>query len=739
MAQTFAAALPGQTSTASGEASLSDIGRAVLRHWRWVAIPTLVAFLASAIFVSVVSPRYTGEAKLLLQTGDSYFTRPNQDRLDQTPLIDEQAVASQVQVVMSRDLAREAIRRLNLVGNPEFDPAVRPQGPMQQVSRLLGLSRDPSARAPEDRVLESYYDHLLVYPVGKSRIVSVEFRSRDPDLSAQAANTVAELYLDGQNDAKKDLARSASTWLGSNIDDLRTRLSQAEEKVELFRARTGLLSGTGTGTLSGQQLSELSAQLTQARTAQSDSQARAQLIRDLIRDGRGFEIPDVANNELVRRLIEQRINLRAQLALEQRTLLPQHPRIKELNAQLGDLEGQVRGSAERTARTLENDTRIAGSRVASLEAAIDAQKKVVAQANESEVQLRALEREARAQRDQLESYLTRYREAMARDQGNVSAPDARIVSRSVVPQIPSFPKKLPIVALSTLAALVLSVGAIVARELLRSPAPSGATYAYDPERQGEDARGRAAADRYPAPYGFEAPAYAGRALPLTLDANRVAPVPVPPVATRPRAAVEPAEAAPDGRYDFAQLVARLRAAPARDGARRAFVTGIGSGREAGDLARGLADALSAAERAILVEFDPDESIETDQPGLTDLVAGEATFSEVIRAPRGSRTHRIGVGTLRNEALRAEPEGLDVALSAIEKTYDWIICVSLTGADADLLRLLAPRVDAVVIASSLEPANQDLVRTYEAAQEAGAKDVAVARDQTVGPAAGSVAA
>ena len=43
-------------------------------------------------------------------------------------------------------------------------------------------------------------------------------------------------------------------------------------------------------------------------------------------------------------------------------------------------------------RILENDARIAASRVESLEAALDAQMSVVAQANESEVQLRALER-----------------------------------------------------------------------------------------------------------------------------------------------------------------------------------------------------------------------------------------------------------------------------------------------------------------------------------------------------------
>ena len=702
MAQPYVA--PFAAPVASGEATVADLLRSMRTHWRYIAIPTLLVFVAATIFVSVVSPRYTGEAKLLLQTADSYYTRPGQDRGDASQLIDEQAVASQVQVVMSRDIAREAIRRLQLVGNPDFDPGVRDVGLLRRVMMMLGLARDQNPRAPEDRVLDKYYDALLVYPVGKSRIVSIEFRAKDPDLAARAANTIAEIYLSQQEDAKKDLARSASTWLGQNIETLRTRVADAEARVEAFRARTGLLTGSGTNTLSAQQLSELSAQLAQARTAQSDSQAKAQLIREMIREGRAFEIPDVANNELIRRLIEQRINLRAQLALELRTLMPQHPRIKELNAQLQDLESQIRGAAERTARTLENDARIAGSRVQALQAAIDEQKKVVVQANESEVQLRALEREARTHREQLESYLTRYREATARDAENAAPPDARIVSRAVVPQVPSFPKKLPIIAITTFATLMLSAGAIVARELLGSGQPRPVLPAASPV-------GAVVAAPPARPYDHApSPNLADRAQPGRLHTS-------PEVASPER----------DARYDFANLIDRLEQTDVDDRARRILVAGVDRSPEAVDVGRSLALTLAATGRAILVEIDPDERTSVEK-GFTDLVAGETSFTDVIVRERGCSLHRIAMGTLKYDALAAEPEALDVTLSALEKTYDWVICVFRVNVRTDLLRIFAPRADAVVIASNLEPASHDLVRTYEEIRGAGAKDVMVAREQ-----------
>ena len=58
-----------------------------------------------------------------------------------------------------------------------------------------------------------------------------------------------------------------------------------------------------------------------------------------IRDGA------VGRPALIRRLNEQRVTLRAQLAEQSSTLLDGHPRIKELKAQIGDL-GPFQAAAE---------------------------------------------------------------------------------------------------------------------------------------------------------------------------------------------------------------------------------------------------------------------------------------------------------------------------------------------------------------------------------------------------------
>ena len=104
----------------------------------------------------------------------------------------------------------------------------------------------------------------------------------------------------------------------------------------------------------------------------------------------------------MRRLIEQRIALQSQLAEQSTTLLSQHPRIKELNAQIAETDRQIKAEGERLARQLDNDAKVAGDRIKTLTASLDQVKKMASQSNEQDVKLRALEREAKTERELLE-------------------------------------------------------------------------------------------------------------------------------------------------------------------------------------------------------------------------------------------------------------------------------------------------------------------------------------------------
>src|SRR4051794_34566370 len=454
-----------------GELDLREIGRALNRRRSWIIIPTLLAAVLSLAAVNLIPPRYKSEARILIDGRENIFLRPNGERSEERAALDPEAVTSQVQLVLSRDLARVIIAKNRLAERPEFDPVLQGVSPSKSMLALFGIGRDPLSITPEERVLDSYFERLTSYAIDKSRVIVVEFQSHDPDLAVRVANSIADGYLVLQQNARQEQAKSASQWLSGEIDNLRKKVSEAESRAEDFRSRSSLFVGTNNTTLSNQQMGELNTQLNNARALKSDAESKAGLIREMLQTGKPIEATEVLNSELMRRLSEQRVTLRAQLAEQSSTLLDNHPRIKELKAQLADLDRQIRDEAGKISRSLDNDARIAGGRLDGLSASLDQLKKQATSSNGQDVQLRALEREAKSQRDLLESYLAKYREATARENIDAGPADGRIISRALVSNTPAFPKKLPIVLIATLATLMLSAGAIATGELLRMTAP----------------------------------------------------------------------------------------------------------------------------------------------------------------------------------------------------------------------------------------------------------------------------
>lgn len=747
----------GNGDNGGEELDLSGVGTALWGARKWILLSTVACAAAAIAFVTLVKPRYTAEAKALVENQESYFTRPDKAAADPGQSApDAEAVASQVQVVMSRDLARDVIRALNLKGNPEFDPAAGSPGLLSGLASILGGKGDSRSLAPEDRIFETYYDRLFVFPVVKSRVLQIEFSSQDPQLAARAANTIAEAYIGVQTAAKRQNARVVATSLATLIADLRARVGEAERKAEEFRASNGILLGANNISMSTQQLGEMNSQLTLARTAQADAQAKSRLIRDMLRDGRIGEVPDVANNDLIRRLSEQRALVRGQIASEGRTLLPGHPRLKELTAQLAEIEGNIRATGEKAARTLENDARIAGARVENLRTALEQQKKTAGGASVDEARARELDREARLLKEQLEASTTKYQEALAREAAESTPADARIISRAVEPPLPSFPKKVPIIVFATMAGLVLSIGTVLARELMsggaaaRAPAAASAEEAPRSESAAFSSghapppEDEAAKDPEPVPRrrfgGF------GRSrIPDPFAKSREASRPEPPV-ERPVESVASAvgeattppprmparqrvnlssfvDSAPSRRPAGVQALGRLASdmtGPGRFGAcTRVLVVGSDAEADAASIAVALGRTLCVERRAILVEVGGEPAgAEHGPAGLGDLLAGSAGFEDVIHRDRGSALHLMPAG--RGDV--AMTEGLDVVIDALSRTYDSVILLAPAIGSGGEVYVLAPEVDFTLLVSATRASEETSLNAQAELRCAGATHV-----------------
>src|SRR3954454_11116591 len=395
MARSAPLAAKPVAASESGDLDLHALGQALTRKRGWIIVPTVLALVASLAAVNMITPRYKSEARILIDGRESVFLRPSGERNEERNPLDAEAVTSQVQLLQSRDLAREIIKKNKLAERPEFDPVLQGFSPLKSLLALVGIGRDPFSLTPEERVLEAYYERFTAYAVDKSRVIVIEFQSRDPDLAARVANSIAEGYLVLQQDARQDQAKDAGKFYTGRIDQLRKEVSQAESRVEDFRSKSSLFVGTNNTTLSNQQMGELNTQLNNARALRSDAETKARLIKQMLETGRPIESSEILNSERIRGLSERRATLRTQLAEQSSTLLGGHPRIKELKAQLVDIDRQLREEADKVSRSLESDARIASGRVDGLINSLDQLKKLASSNNGQDVQLRALEREAK--------------------------------------------------------------------------------------------------------------------------------------------------------------------------------------------------------------------------------------------------------------------------------------------------------------------------------------------------------
>ena len=207
----------------TGDLDMQALGRALARKRRWIIVPTVLAAVISVTTVNLITPRYKSEARILVDGRENVFLRPNGERNEERSSLDAEAVTSQVQLLLSRDLAREIIRKNKLAERPEFDPVLQGLSPLKSTLALFGIGRDPFTLTPEERVLDAYYERFTAYAVDKSRVIVIEFQSWDPELAASVANSIAEGYLVLQQNARQEQAKAAGQWLSGE-----NRQSQAE-------------------------------------------------------------------------------------------------------------------------------------------------------------------------------------------------------------------------------------------------------------------------------------------------------------------------------------------------------------------------------------------------------------------------------------------------------------------------------------------------------------------------------
>ncbi|WP_165937970.1 GumC family protein [Methylobacterium segetis] len=440
------------------------------RRWRWIAGSVFALTFAALGAALTMPPRYDATAKILL---DPRNLQVFQNDINPTAGTGEEATLiseSQLQVVRSTSVLTSVVQSEKLAADPEFGSPR--QGLLATFrNQLLGSpdkDKDREAETPESRALRALDRAVSVRRPDKTFVIEIGISTESAEKSARIANAVADAFLKELTRTRTDEVERASGALEARLGELRERLQVSEAAVERYRRNHDLVGASGR-LVGEQQLTDLTNQVARARSRTAETAARVEQIQKVRRSG---DLQDATVEAVQSPAIAA---LRATLAEAKRAEAdaalvygPRHPanagmaqRVRAARQQLDDELGRI-------ARTATTDYDRARAAEANLDQRITALKKEAAKANEAQVQLRELEREAASNRGVYEAFLNRAKDLQQRYY--LDTTNARTIKQATPPVAKAGISKLAIIAGGLVVGLLLGLALALLREQFDPPA-----------------------------------------------------------------------------------------------------------------------------------------------------------------------------------------------------------------------------------------------------------------------------
>jgi succinoglycan biosynthesis transport protein ExoP len=452
------------------EVDVLSIGRRLWDRKLFIWCLTAVLALPATAVIFNLTPRYRAEAQVMVD--DRKLQVVSLPEVLSGPSAAEDTVLSEVQVIASRDLAKAVVQKLDLKSDPEFNPALRPASGIQVFQQQLAgwlhalFARSPRIAAEDDpamadaHLLNAFLERLSVAPLGRSRVIRIDFESESPKTAALVVNTIADLYRENQLRAKAEATKDATGWLEGHVAELRERAEASRLAKEQFRREAGLLqSGVGT-TLGADEAADVNKQLSAARARKSEAEARFALAKKALASGNDADLSEIVQARQIQALRQDATALREKIADYQTTFGPKYSPLERTEAQLATLDEAITDESRRILRSLASDVAREKANVDELTATLDKAKGVLADSNDAAAKMATLDRELVSNDTLYMLFLDRMKQTEL-EQG-VQQPDSRIVSRADPPEQPYFPRRATLLALALLTSGLLSCFAALA-------------------------------------------------------------------------------------------------------------------------------------------------------------------------------------------------------------------------------------------------------------------------------------
>jgi capsular exopolysaccharide synthesis family protein len=339
----------------------------------------------------------------------------------------------------------------------EVDDVVDETAEMQ-----VAESAAPGASADMEAAIDAFLARLTIQPLKNSQLVAETFSSGRPDLAAQAANTLAEVYIQQTLEFRYRVSAEAGAWLSGESQEQVRKVEAAEAELQKFKEKEGLVSIEERRVLLEQKLKDLGAALTVARTRRLEKEAR---YRQMQSAANPEELPEAIESPLIQGLRTELAGLERQGAqLEAKGYMAQHPEVVRLTSQIEGTRQKIAAEARRIVRAAESEYRVAADQEERIAAAVEAAKGESLDLARRGLKYDALKRDLEASQRLSDSLVTRQKQTdVARD---LQASNIHVIDPAIAPHEPVRPRPVRDLTLAFLLGLACAVAAAFFRDYL---------------------------------------------------------------------------------------------------------------------------------------------------------------------------------------------------------------------------------------------------------------------------------
>jgi len=431
-----------------------------LQRWRRLIAGVFAAGIAAAVlFILLVTPKFTAEATL--KYNPNRFEINSQKSTIGPDLLDR-LISGELATIESPAVLLDVMKSEKLSQDPELNRTGLLGSLADLVGAVFGGGQQNADR--QMLLLERFSKKITVRHPDRTNLISVAYESEDAEKSARITNAIVNIFLSQHLESRSNSTPLAAKWLDERTESLRKRWRESEDRADRFKNEHKLSYVSGEK-LREQTVDRLNEQMVLAGTKTDAARAQVEQVRELIKARDYGRLASIARSEVLTRLRDRLAAASQREASLNSTLLPNHPQLKQVRAEVATLHRHIDNEGRRVLDNLEVEFRSARDRQELIRKNFDKTIGNIQDKGSDLVKLRELERKAVSDRAIYEAFLNRSNETLEQSTGEFA--NFHLIQSAQVPIKPSFPSKNRVLLLAAVGSLAAGIGLAFVLQLSR--------------------------------------------------------------------------------------------------------------------------------------------------------------------------------------------------------------------------------------------------------------------------------